>query len=284
MSRVRFGPSGNSEIFYQAGNKTSLQAPAWLKSVGLDAYEISFGRGYRMGSDMARQIGEEAVKNDVMISAHAPYYINLANPSDEMAEKSFNYIFTGLKMLRELKGKHLVVHIGSQGTVPREQAIDLISKRLDVLIKMVYERGYSDLFICPETMGKHGQIGSYKEIIDLCAKDKILVPAFDFGHIYAFSLGQFGTYEDYKKVFEYGIEKLGYERIKNCHIHFAKIEYGAKGEIRHLNYSDDNFGPDFEPLARVLKDLNLTPFIICESKDKMAEDALIFKQIYESLS
>lgn len=283
MSEVRFGPSGNSEIFYEAGNKTSVQAPAWLKSVGLNAYEISFGRGFRMSSEMAREIGKKAEENDVMISAHAPYYINFVNQDEEMVKKSYNYVMTGLKMLRELKGKHLIVHIGSQGSLERDEAIQLISKRLDTLVEMIYERGYDDMCICPETMGKKGQIGSYKEIIDLCVKDKIFVPTFDFGHIYAFNLGQFGIYDDFKSVFEYGIEKLGYDRIKSCHIHFSKIEYGGRGEIRHLNYSDEKFGPDFEPLARVIKDLKLTPFIICESKDKMAEDALTLKQIYNNL-
>lgn len=283
MDKIKFGPSGNSEIFYEAGNKTSLQAPQWLKSIGLNAYEISFGRGYRMSSEMANLMGIEAEKNGVLISLHAPYYINLANQEEEMIEKSFGYILTGLKMLRLVKGNHLVVHVGTQGKQSREDAFNLIAKRLKRLVPIIYEKGYEDMYICPETMGKLMQIGSYKEIIDLCTIDKILVPTFDFGHIYTFNLGKFGTYEDYKQVFDYAIEKLGYERTKNCHIHFSKIEYGAKGEIRHLNYFDEGFGPDFEPLSKVLKDLKLTPTIICESAGKMAEDALIFKQIYENI-
>lgn len=283
MDKIRFGPSGNSDIFYEAGNKTSVQAPAWLNSLELDAYEISFGRGYRMLGEMANLIGLKAEENNVLISVHAPYYINLANEDDLMAEKSFVYIMTGLKMLRYLKGKHLIFHLGTQGKMVREDALELISKRLDKLIPMIYEKGYDDMFICPETMGKIVQIGSYKEIIDFCTKDKILVPTFDFGHIYTFNLGNWGTYEDYKEVFDYSIEKLGFEKTKNCHIHFSKIEYGGKGEIRHLNYSDDNYGPNFEPLARVIKDLKLTPTIICESAGKMAEDALLFKQIYSNI-
>lgn len=283
MDKIKFGPSGNSEIFYEAGNKTSLQAPAWLKLIGLNAYEVSFGRGYRMTSETATLLGMEAEKNDVLISLHAPYYINFANESEEMVSKSFGYVMTGLKMLRLVKGKHLVVHLGSQSRLSRERALELISQRLDKLIEIIYENGYEDMFICPETMGKLSQIGSYKEIIDFCTKDKILVPTFDFGHIYTFNLGNFGTYEDYKSVFEYCIQKIGYERTKTCHIHFSRIEFGPKGETRHLNYLDERFGPNFEPLAQVIKDLNLTPTIICESRDRMAEDSLIFKQIYGNL-
>jgi deoxyribonuclease-4 len=278
--KVRFGPSGNSAIFYEAGNTTSLQAPAWLKSVGLDAYEYSFGRGYNMGSETAAKLGEEVERNDIRVSAHAPYYINLANESEEMILKSYGYVMTGLKMLRLMKGKYLVFHVASQGKQSREKALELIRTRLAELVKLVYENGYGDMYICPETMGKNGQIGTYEEIIDLCTLDKILIPTFDFGHIYAFNNGRFGTYDDYKKVFSYSIEKLGFEKTKKCHIHFSKIEYSGKGEVRHLNYSDENFGPNFEPLARVIHELKLTPTIICESANRMAEDALEFKRIY----
>ncbi len=282
-NKIKFGPSGNSEIFYEAGNKTSLQAPAWLKSVGLSAYEYSFGKGYIMSSPVAEKLGEEAQKNGVSISVHAPYYINFANENEEMIEKSFGYVLTGLKMLRLMKGKHLVFHSASQGKLTREKAIKLVNERLKKLVSLIYENGYDDMYICPETMGKSMQIGTYKEIVDFCTIDKILVPTFDFGHIYALNCGNFGTYEDYKKVFDYAIEKLGFERASNCHIHFSKIEYSAKGEVRHLNYGSETYGPDFKPLAKVLKDMKLTPTIICESRDMMAEDALEFKRIYEQI-
>lgn len=34
---VYFGPSGNSESFYNEGYKSSLQMPKWLKEKGLDS-------------------------------------------------------------------------------------------------------------------------------------------------------------------------------------------------------------------------------------------------------
>ena len=88
MSKVKFGPSGNSELFYQLGYKSSVQAPAWLRSLGLSAYEYSFGRGYNMSQEKAIEIGREASANEIEISVHAPYYINFANESEEMVEKS----------------------------------------------------------------------------------------------------------------------------------------------------------------------------------------------------
>lgn len=278
---IKFGPSGNSQSFFDEGNKTSLQAPKWLKEKGLSAYEYSFGRGYTMSLETAKQLGEEAKINNIMVSVHAPYFINLANPDEVMKEKSFNYIIKGFEYLKAMRGEHLVVHIGSQGKLERSQAIKLIDERLTELLERLEKLNLKNMYLCIETMGKNMQIGTYKEVINFCQKNKMLLPTFDFGHINAITQGGLKTKEDYQKIFDLCFEKLGEFKTKNCHIHFSKIEYGAKGEIKHLNYSDKIFGPDFFPLAEVLCDKNLTPTIICESKVVMAEDALILKNIYE---
>lgn len=280
---LRFGPSGNSPSFYDAGYKTSVQAPAWLESVGLNAYEYSFGRGFTLSAEKAKLIGEEAKAHNIMVSVHAPYYINLANPSDEMFEKSINYILKSFEMLTYFQGEHLVVHIGSCGKLKREEAIELIKSRMPILIERIKENGYDKYFLCIETMGKPAQIGNEYEIIDLCSMADFIIPTFDFGHINALSGGQLKSYDDYKKIIDYAIEKLGFEKVKNCHVHFSKIEYGDKGEIRHLNYNDNDYGPDFVPFAQIIKEYNLTPTIICESKDYMAEDAIIMRDIYKNL-
>ncbi len=282
--KLRFGPSGNEQIFYDEGYKHSVEAPAWLKSKGLSAYEFSFGRGFTVKEDTATKIGEAARENDILVSAHAPYYINLANPDEEMIQKSFNYITRGLELLDCFGGTDYVVHVGSCGKLERSVAIDLVKKNLKRAIDICREKNLlkPGMRICPEAMGKPQQIGTYQEIIDICTLDECLVPTFDFGHINALTGGTLKTYDDYKKVFDLAIEKLG-NRAKNCHIHFSKIEYGEKGEIRHLNYDDEIYGPDFEPLARVIKDMGLTPTIICESQSHQTTDSLIMKGIYDSL-
>lgn len=277
---VKFGPSGNSQIFYNAGNKTSIDAPKWLKEVGLQAYEYSFGRGYRMSMETAERFGKEAEKYDIAISIHAPYYINFANLDDLMIEKSFSYIMRGFEYVKAMKGTKLVFHLASQGNLKREEALLLVNNRLDDCLERIYARGMQSFYLCPETMGKHSQIGTYKEVIDLCTKDKILMPTFDFGHINSVMAGGLKSKEDYKKIFDYSFEKLGEFRTKNSHIHFSKIQYSEKGEVRHLNYNDTSYGPDFEPLSELICEYNLTPTIICESKDYMAEDALTYQKIY----
>ena len=280
-NKIRFGPAGNSSIFYDSGYKHSVDAPKWCRENGLTAYECSFGRGFTMSEDTASLLGQVALNNDVLVSLHAPYYINLANESDEMADKSYAYITKGFEYLKLVNGRDYVVHLGSCGKLQRQDAVNLISSRLDIVLEMLYDKNYNKYNLCPETMGKYMQIGSYKEIIDFCTKDSMLVPTFDFGHINCVMQGGLKTVDDYKRIIDYGFEKLGPKKMNNCHIHFSKIEYSDKGEIKHLTLDDDVYGPEFEPLSKVLKMYGMTPTVISESRERMMEDAILLKDIFE---
>ena len=277
---IRFGPAGNSKIFYDAGHKSSNEAPAFLKSIGLNAYEYSFGRGFTMGYEKAREIGKAAKENYVLVSVHAPYYVNLANDNPEAIEKNANYILNSLKFLELMEGQKCCVHPGSCGKLTRDVAIKNMHKGMDYVLSKIYENGQNKFMLCPETMGKSMQLGSVDEIINLCKMDKILVPTYDFGHINAVTGGTLKTKDDYMRILDKTINELGEYKAKNLHIHFSKIEYTAKGEVKHLTLEDTMYGPEFEPLAECLVDLKLTPTIISESKEMMMEDALILKEIY----
>ena len=76
-NRAMFGPGGNSESFYQQGNKNTLQAPEWVKKVGLDAYEYEAGRGVNASDETFVSLGEKAKLAGISLSIHAPYFISL---------------------------------------------------------------------------------------------------------------------------------------------------------------------------------------------------------------
>ncbi len=280
---VKFGPAGNCKTFYEDGYKKTLQAPMWLKEKGLDAYEYSFGKGFTLPDDTAIAIGEEMKKYGITISVHAPYYINFATPLDENAEKSYGYVLESLRKLSLLGGTRLVVHPASQGKMERDEAVELCKKRLRILKDKIIEAGYNDMYICLETMGKSAQIGTYEEILDFCTIYDKYIPTFDFGHINALTQGTLKTKEDFKKIIDRSIEVIGRERTNIAHIHFSKIEYTAKGEVKHLTLEDTVYGPDFEPLAKVLKEYGLSCTVISESKEYMGRDAQILKEIYMSI-
>lgn len=283
---VKFGPSGNCKSFYEAGFKRSVDAPKWLKeNMGLTAYEYSFGRGITLGDETAAEIGEKAKQYGIEVSAHAPYFINFANPNEVNATNSYNYVLNSLRKLKVLGGNRLVVHTGSQGKLERDEALALARERLINLKCLLEENNFQDMTICLEAMGKPAQIGTYKEVIDLCTISPNYIPTLDFGHINALTGGGLKTQQDYEEVLQYMVDVLGYEKARKVHIHFSKIEYGQKGEIRHLTLDDTVYGPEFEPLAKALKKFSIDKaVIISESREQMGIDAKRLKQIYENVT
>ena len=280
---IKFGPSGNCESFYAEGYSHTEEAAAFVKRRGLDCFEYSFGRGVRMSEDKAISIGEAFKTEGVEISAHAPYFINFANPDDEMAAKSYGYVLDSAKMLKLMGGQRVVFHPAAQGKASREEAVALTEDRLKILRDYIYLNDMQDMIFCPETMGKIAQIGTVEEVVRFCKVDPVYVPCVDFGHINAREQGSLVTVDDYKSRLQYMIAELGFERMKHFHVHFSKIMYSAKGEVKHLTFADNVYGPEFEPLAVALKELGLQPYLVSESAGMQAEEAAIMKKIYQSL-
>lgn len=277
-----FGPAGNDEHFYEEGYKSTIEAPKWITNLGLTAYEYSLARGVQLSNETALKLKEEFSKYNIKISVHAPYYINFATPTEELAEKSYNWVIESAKKVKLLGGNRVVVHPASCGKMAREEAVKLTKERFIELSKRMTDLNLNDVLICIETMGKSGQIGLVEEVVDFCTVAENFIPTFDFGHINSITQGSLKTQEDYEKILNYAINILGYDKIKNCHIHFSKIQYSTKGEIKHLTLEDEVYGPEFLPLAKTLKKLNIEPVIICESKGLMAYDAVELKKIYEN--
>lgn len=280
---IKFGPSGNSQSFFDEGHSHTEEAAPYVKARGLDCFEYSFGRGILLSEAKAIAIGEAFLREGVELSVHAPYFINFANPDDEMAAKSYGYVLNSAKALKLMQGNRVVFHPASQGKESREVAVSRTCDRLKVLRDYIYLNDLQDLMFCPETMGKVAQIGTPEEIIRFCEIDPVFTPCVDFGHVNARGQGCLKTAEDYKRLLEPMIEALGYERMKHFHVHFSKIMYGAKGEIKHLTFADTVYGPEFEPLAETLCELKLEPYLVSEGDGTQAEEAAEMKRIYNAV-
>lgn len=281
---IRFGPSGNSESFYEQGFKSSVQMPKWLRNLGLDAYEYQCNKGVKVSERTARQIGEQAAANNIFVSIHAPYYISMASVEKEKRDNSKRYIIESMQAARWLGAKRIVIHTGSCSKVSREWALNMAISVLREAMIEADAMGLGDITICPEVLGKLNQLGNLEEILKMCLIDERLIPTVDFGHLHARGMGCLNSVGDFDKVLEQIENALGYERLKNLHCHFSRIEFTSGGEKKHWTLEDKQFGPDFEYLAEAMVKKNMEPVIICESRDNMAEDALKLKNIYEKIA
>ncbi len=109
------------------------------------------------------------------------------------------------------------------------------------------------------------------------------LPAVDFGHIHALGGGCLKDSTSFLKILDKIDHALGEKILKNLHVHFSPVEYTNAGEKKHCTLKEKEFGPDFYPFAKVIKEKGITPTIICESAGTQAEDAATFRSLYQSL-
>ncbi len=279
---IRFGPSGNSEAFYEEGHKETTEAPEWLNKMGLNAFEYSFTLGQFLSDKTAEKILAEGKKYDIEFSVHAPFYINFVNSSDTARENNYKFMMNSVEGLKKLNGRHCVFHIGSQLKLSREEAFKTLK---DNFLDFVHEfqKVESGVFLCPEAMGKYTQMGTVDEIFEICSWSDCLIPTLDFGHINCVMQGALKTKEDFMAILKKGIDKIGFEKMRDLHIHFSKIMYGAKGEIKHLTFDDTVYGPEPLPMLEAIYELNLEPVIISESAGTQARDSKIMRDLYMNI-
>jgi len=273
-----FGPGGNSDAFRRAGKSSTLDAPAFVKSIGLDAYEYEAGNGLSANATLLAKIGAEAERLGVRMSFHTPYFISLSGIVEEKRLNSIRYIKESLDAARLLGAKTIVVHCGSCAKISRDEAMRLSA---DTLTRTLNEVDTYGIKIGIETMGKINQLGTLDEVLELCRIDSALVPVVDFGHLNARDLGGvFRTSDDYSRVFDKIDRLFGAEVAGNLHCHFSKIEWTGGGEKKHLTFEDNTYGPDYEPLLDAVIRLGISPTFICESAGTQSDDALSMKKYY----
>jgi deoxyribonuclease-4 len=277
---IRFGTAGESISFDTMGYKSSLDIPAYTARFDLHAFEYQCGRGVRLGLEKAAKMAALAQEKDILFSVHAPYFISMSSMEEEKRLNSIQYLLQSCAVVKALGGRRVIFHTGSCGKQSREAALE---KALDTMRRAVEAcdaAGYGDLTLCPETMGKIGQLGTLDEVLALCRVDARITPCIDFGHLNARTLGGIRTKQDYADILDRIGAALGDARAARFHVHFSRIEFTAGGEKRHWTLADTQFGPEPQPLLELLAERKLAPVIICESAGTQAEDAAAMQAAY----
>ena len=277
----RFGTAGLSDS-YRVRSFDPQAMAEYTASFGLTAFEYQCGRGVRLGLDKAAALKEAFDAKGITLSVHAPYYISMSSLEENKRLNSVNYLLQSCALVKALGGRRVIFHAGSCGKQSREAALE---KALDTMRRAVAaldEAGFGDMTLCPETMGKVGQLGTLDEVLTLCGVDSRITPCIDFGHLNARTLGGIRTKADYAAILDRMAELLGDDRARQFHVHFSRIEYSAGGEKRHWTFADTQFGPEPQPLMELLAQRQLTPVVICESAGTQAEDAQTMQQMYRA--
>jgi deoxyribonuclease-4 len=271
-------------LFGTAGIPLSTPKPASsvngvlrVRELGLDAMELEFVRGVKMGDDLAYKVRSVSEAAKVVLTAHAPYYINLNSPEKAKVEASINRILETARVAHKAGGWSVVFHPAYYGKDSAVVVYGRVKEALKRIVEALRDEGVV-VWVRPETSGGLAEFGGLEEVVRLSQEVENVLPCVDFAHIHARTRGKYNSYEEFSQIFDYLEEELGKEALKNMHMHFSGIEYGDKGEIKHLNLEESDF--KYVDLAKALRDYSIEGVIISESPN-IEGDAMLLKKVYQ---
>jgi len=275
MDKLRFGTAG---IPVRTKGDT-IQGIKDVKKIGLDSFELEFVHSINIKEDKAPDVKKTAKENDIVLTCHGPYFMNLNSDEKKKYYASIHYVVNSAKILSLCEGWSVCFHAGYYMKQNPEKVYEKIRDALKEIVKKVKE--FDDkIWIRPEISGKKVQFGDVDELIKLSQDVEQVMPCIDFSHLYARTNGKNNTYEDFKKILIEVEKKLGKKALSEMHMHATGIEYGDKGEKNHLILEKSDF--NYKDLMKALKEFKVKGCLTCESPN-LEDDALLMKKYYEKL-
>ncbi len=251
-----------------------------LRELELGAFEIGWVQSVRVKEETCALIKEAAEQQQVALSVHAPYYINL-NATDEEWPKSRQRLMDAAHYGNLAGATDIIFHPGSYFERPPAEVLEVAIPRLRGCIEELREAD-NPVTLRPETMGKSAKLGTLEDTLEMAKAIEGVLPCVDVSHLHARTGdGSLNSYDEWSEQFANYKKQLGARALKRLHIHLSGIEYGPKGEKKHLMLSESDF--NLEGLIQVLVELGCQGRIVCESP-VMEDDALLIKGAWQRLS
>lgn len=278
MTEMLFGTVG-SPISTPVRPGGSVGAISQIAALGLSALELAWVQSVRVSEATCAAIKKAGIDNNVKISVHAPYYINL-NAIPEEWYKSKKRIVDAAYYGSLAGATDIVFHPGTYFGHPPSEVLAIAIPRLEECVKELEDKKVN-VTLRSEVMGKSAMLGSLEDALELAKAIKGVAPCMDFAHLHARpGDGSMNTYEEWSRVLEKYQKALGVKSLKQLHIHLSGIEYTAKGERNHLVLAEADI--NIKELFRALKAFDAGGRIMCESP-VLEDDALILQKTWNEM-
>ena len=258
----------------------SVGAIEFSKSLGLDAFELGWVQSVRVTEATCALIKKAGADQGVSLSVHASYFFNL-NAMDEEWPKSRKRLMDAAHYGNLAGATDIIFHPGSYFGNPPADVLKIAIPRLKAFMDEL-RKAKNPVTLRPETMGKSAMLGSFEDTLEMSKAIEGVEPCIDFAHLHARpGDGTFNTYDEWAGLLKSYEKALGKKALKRLHIHLSGIEYGLKGEKKHLALGESDLKINF--LFQALKDFNCAGRILGESPI-MEEDALNMKKAWMKIS
>lgn len=250
------------------------------KNLGIDGIELEFVHNIWLTKEKAPDIGKLAKELNLILTIHAPYYINLNTNDNRIKYGSISRIVNSALIGSLINAYSITFHPGFYLKDTPADAYLNIHKSIEKIALQLQEKNIHNVYVRPETTGKRTQFGSLEEILELSKDFPFLLPCVDFAHLHARSNGKYNSEDEFKSIIDLIYNTLGENGINNMHMHYSGIDYSEKGEKKHLPLKESD--ANFISLLKVLKERKVKGVLVCESPIRDT-DTLLLKDTYNSL-
>ena len=272
---LRFGTSG---VPLSSAKPSSEAGIARARQLGLDHLELAWGNGVKMKDATADRIAAAARQHGISLTAHAPYYVNLCG-SPEILERSLGRLVESGRLGTRCGAESVTFHAGFFGTMSAPRARRCVTRGLRQVTKTLRKSGVR-LDLRPELTGRPSQVGALEDLLEWSANVPGVRPCIDFSHHVARHSGGQNGYAFFAAMLDAVRTQLGEPALKRLHVHVSGIEWGPRGERRHVALRETRFR--WRELLRALKDFQVEGWLVCESP-AMEEDALQLQRAWRRM-
>jgi deoxyribonuclease-4 len=277
MDTLLFGTAG---IPHAAQGEPTQDALKVVKKLGLGAMELEFVRSINISAEKAPLVKKAAQDAGIVLTCHAPYFINLNSQEKGTLGASIQRIVQSAKITQLCGGYSVCFHPGFYMKDTKEVAFGRVREAMKRIVAKLEDDGV-EIWVRPETTGKPSQFGDMEELLTLAGEFEKVMPCIDFAHFHARTNGKYNTYEEFASILEEVERKLGKNGLRNLHAHVAGIAYSEKGEQHHLNLKESDF--KYKELMKALADFKVKGVLISESPN-IEDDALLMQKAFKAIS
>ncbi|MBI2668309.1 TIM barrel protein [Candidatus Woesearchaeota archaeon] len=274
-----------SLLFGSAGIPLSTPKPDTLtgiqhvRKLGLDAMELEFVRSVHVSEEKAPLVKEAAKRNNVTLTCHGQYFVNLNAQTEKTLQESVRRILEASRRAHQAGAWSICYHMAYYMKDDPEKVFQKVKVQAKKIVQQLKNEGNA-IWLRPETGGKIAQFGDIDALVKLSQEVEQVLPCIDWAHHYARSLGKVNSYEQFAEILAKIEKGLGRQALDNMHMHLEGIAYTDKGERNHLTVAECDF--KYKEVLRALKDFKCKGVLISESPN-VEEDGLLFKKTFEKL-
>src|SRR3989338_7046291 len=189
MHRLLFGTAGIPLI---TEPRNTIEGIKEVKALGLSAMELEFVQSVNIAEAAAPKVKAIANKEEIILTCHGQYFINLNAKEKEKIEASKKRILNAARIANACGAWSVCFHMAFNFKDQPATVYERVKNNLNEVIKTLRDEG-NTIWVRPETTGKPTQWGDLQETVKLATELEQVLPCVDFSHLHARSNGKWNT-------------------------------------------------------------------------------------------